>query len=90
MLIALSLVLPLLSAAPEKDVCRARELEARASELQRSGKYKDAEEPLKAALSIWTKHYGPNHIEVLNDEMNLAVSYRRRGDAALSSSSSVS
>ncbi|NMO23004.1 tetratricopeptide repeat protein [Pyxidicoccus fallax] len=78
--IALGLSL-LLAASPQEDAGRARELEARASQLQRAGKYHEAEQPLLEAIALWKRLGGPEHIEVLNDEMNLAVSYRRRGDA---------
>lgn len=76
-------VVILMSVMPARDVSRARDLERRASDLQRAGKYREAEKPLLEAIQLWKRYHGPNNIEVLNDEMNLAVSYRRRGDARL-------
>lgn len=67
----------------EQEAARARELEKEASDLQRAGKYHAAEKPLLEAIGIWKQFPGPGDIEVLNDEMNLAVSYRRRGDGGL-------
>lgn len=67
----------------EKTIQRARSLEQLASDLQRAGKYHEAEEPLRTAIGLWTLLRGPGDIEVLNDEMCLAVSFRRRGDVAL-------
>jgi len=62
---------------------RARALEKQAHSAQRDGRYAAAEKPLLEAIAIWTRLKGPGDVEVLNDEMNLAVSYRRRGDAQL-------
>jgi tetratricopeptide (TPR) repeat protein len=67
---------------PPAETERARSFERQASELQRSGRYLDAEKPLLAAIALWTKYRGADDIEVLNDTMNLAVAYRRHGDAA--------
>jgi Tfp pilus assembly protein PilF len=67
---------------PPAEVQRARSLERQASELQRSGRYLDAEKPLLEAIALWTQYRGADDIEVLNDTMNLAVAYRRHGDAA--------
>lgn len=64
------------------DATTARALEKEASTAQREGRFADAEKPLLAAIAIWTALRGPDDVEVLNDEMNLAVSYRRRGEAA--------
>lgn len=41
----------------------------------------DAEKPLLEAIALWTRYRGADDIEVLNDTMNLAVAYRRYGDA---------
>lgn len=71
-----------LAAMPPEDVARARELETQAHDFQAAGQYAEAEQPLLDAIELWTRHHGPEHIEVLNDEMNLGVSYRRRGDPA--------
>ncbi|WP_223636665.1 tetratricopeptide repeat protein [Corallococcus sp. EGB] len=71
-----------LAAMPPGDVARARELETQAHDSQAAGRYVEAEKPLQEAIELWARHYGPEHIEVLNDEINLGVSYRRRGDAA--------
>ena len=66
-------------AMPKAEVERARQLEQQASELQRAGRYMDAERPLLDAIALWTSYHGPDDIEVLNDTMNLAVAYRRHG-----------
>jgi tetratricopeptide (TPR) repeat protein len=65
-------------------VTRARQLERQASTAQREGRFYDADAPLLAAIALWKTLHGPDHIEVLNDEMNLAVALRRRGEAARS------
>ena len=70
-----------LPAMPAAGVDRARALERQASELQRAGRYLEAEKPLLDAIALWTQYRGANDIEVLNDTMNLAVAYRRHGDA---------
>lgn len=76
-----ALVALVLAAMPPEEVARARELETQARDFQAAGQYSEAEKPLLQAIELWTRHYGPEHIEVLNDEMNLGVSYRRRGEA---------
>lgn len=63
---------------------KARDLEQRASLAQREGRYADADAPLLEAIAIWKRIGGPEHVDVLNDEMNLAVAWRRRGDFARS------
>lgn len=70
-----------LAQAPEQ-VAEARKLERQAGELQRAGKYAEAEKPLQAAIDLWKKARGPDDIEVLTDSMNLAVARRRKGDSA--------
>jgi tetratricopeptide (TPR) repeat protein len=70
-----------LSQTPEQ-VAEARRLEKEGNELQRAGKYAEAERPLQAAIDLWTKARGPDDVEVLNDSMNLAVARRRKGDFA--------
>jgi Flp pilus assembly protein TadD len=60
---------------------RARGLEELAADLQRSGRYREAEEPLQQAIEIWKLLR--NDLEVWNDERCLAISYRRRGDVNL-------
>lgn len=92
MVIATALAVLLMGAAPNPTVpakpmpkaeqARARRLEQHAANLQSAGRYLDAEKPLKEAIALWTKFRGPDDIEVLNDTMNLAVAYRRHGDAA--------
>ncbi len=81
-----SLLLALLLMAaprmPASEVRRARALEEQARAHQQAGRYAEAERPLQDAISLWTKYRGASDIEVLNDSMNLAVAYRRRGDAA--------
>jgi tetratricopeptide (TPR) repeat protein len=77
------LLLAVLLATPSPEIARARSLEETAFDLQRAGKYVEAEKPLEEAIAIWKKLRGPEDIEVLNDEINLAASYRRRGDAML-------
>lgn len=69
-------------AAADADIERARALEHKAHELQRSGHYAEAEQPLVESIKIWKRLRGPRSIDALNDEINLAVSYRRRGEAA--------
>jgi tetratricopeptide (TPR) repeat protein len=64
------------------DISKARELERQASQAQREGRFADADLCLQQAIAIWTRLRGPDDIEVLNDSMNLAVAYRRRGEAA--------
>lgn len=63
---------------------RIEKLAHEAHELQRSGEYARAEEPLQMVVSLSKLLHGASHMETLRAEMNLAVSYRRRGDAALS------
>jgi len=67
----------------QKAIANARRLEDTARELQRAGKFREAEEPLLGAIAIWKLARGPNDIEVLNDEIALAASFRRRGDTEL-------
>ena len=64
------------------DIAQARELERQASQAQREGRYADADAPLEAAIEMWTRLRGPDDVEVLNCQMNLAVAYRRRAEAA--------
>jgi tetratricopeptide (TPR) repeat protein len=64
------------------DIAKARELEGRASKAQREGRYADADAPLEEPIAIWTRLRGPDDVEVLNDQMNLAVAYRCHGEAA--------
>ncbi|MGE6760752.1 tetratricopeptide repeat protein [Corallococcus interemptor] len=71
-----------LAAMPRADAVRARELETQAHELQAAGQYAEAEQPLLEAIELWSRHYGPAHIEVLNDEISLGLSYQRRGEPA--------
>src|SRR5262245_54801808 len=59
---------------------RANALKDEAATLQRAGCYVDAERPLLEAIALWTAARGPDDLEVLASEMNLAVSYRRRGE----------
>ncbi len=59
---------------------RALALKDEAFELQRAGRYLDAEKPLLQAIALWKLARGPQDLEVLAAEMNLAVSYRRRGE----------
>jgi hypothetical protein len=54
----------------EDDAARARALESEASKCQREGRYADAEQPLLAAIEIWSRLFGPDDVEVLNDQMN--------------------
>lgn len=72
-------LLGLATGVPQREVTKARELERRAHDLQKAGRYEEAEKPLLQAAAIWKRYRGGEDIEVLNDEMNLAVSYRRRG-----------
>jgi tetratricopeptide (TPR) repeat protein len=58
----------------------ARSLEAEASKAQKEGRFADAEPPLRRAIAIWTRL--GRELDGLNAEMNLAVSYRRRGEAS--------
>lgn len=69
-------------AAADAGVERARALEQKAHDLQQSGRYAEAEQPLLESIQIWKRLRGPRSIDALNDEINLAVSYRRRGEAA--------
>jgi tetratricopeptide (TPR) repeat protein len=66
-----------------KVLARIEKLALQARELQAAGKYAEAE-PLLTVISLAKLVHGENHPEVLRAEMNLAVSYRRRGDTALS------
>jgi tetratricopeptide (TPR) repeat protein len=70
-----------ISQAPAQ-VDAARKLEKEAAELQRAGKYAEAEKPLQAAIDLWKKARGPDDVEALTDSMNLAVARRRKGDPA--------
>jgi tetratricopeptide (TPR) repeat protein len=63
-------------------VQRARELERAASAAQREGRFADAEASLRDAIAIWEQLFGPDDVDVLNDEMNIAVAWRRAGNAA--------
>jgi tetratricopeptide (TPR) repeat protein len=83
MTVVLPLVLALLAVAPDKGAIAARGLEKRAAQLQREGQYREAEQPLLEAVKFWTKRAGAQSVDVASDEMSLAVSYRRRGDALL-------
>lgn len=76
----LLLTLALLAAAPDKAEAAARALEQKAHELQAAGRYAEAEKPLLEAIELWKKN-GVGNVDQLNDEMNLAVSWRRRGEA---------
>lgn len=67
----------------QQAIARARRLEQQARERQREGKFAEAEEPLLLAMSIWKLVAGPDNIEIINDEVALAASYRRRGDVQL-------
>lgn len=67
----------------QRTIEHARKLEDLATSLQRAGRYHAAEDPLLTAIGLWKLLRGPNDLEVLNDEMCLAVSYRRRGDVDL-------
>jgi tetratricopeptide (TPR) repeat protein len=67
----------------QKAIAKARALEAKASDLQEAGRFTEAEEPLSAAIGMWKLLQGPKGPDTLAAEMNLAVSYRRRGDAKL-------
>lgn len=65
-----------------QEIEHARRLEREAAAAQREGRYADAEAPLEGAIAIWTRLRGADDVEALNDQMNLAVAYRRRGEAA--------
>jgi tetratricopeptide (TPR) repeat protein len=64
------------------EIAKARDIERQASIAQREGRFADAERLLGEAIAIWTRLRGPDDVEVLNDQMNLAVAYRRWGEAA--------
>jgi len=64
-------------------VSEARRFEQSATELQGEGRYREAEAPLREAIRLWKLLRDPLDLEVLNDEMSLAVSFRRRGDVEL-------
>jgi tetratricopeptide (TPR) repeat protein len=78
----IGLMLALMLAQAPEQVDQARKLEQEARELQRAGKYADAEKRLQAAIDLWKKARGPDDVEVLVDSMNLAVARRRKGDFA--------
>jgi len=78
----IGLVLALALAQTPEQVAQARKLERESNELQRAGKYAEAEKPLQAAIDLWRKSRGPDDVEVLNDSMSLAVARRRKGDFA--------
>ncbi|MGA9522052.1 MAG: tetratricopeptide repeat protein [Myxococcaceae bacterium] len=76
-----TVTMTLLLAAPSPELAKAESLEARAHDLQREGRYGEAEAQLKEALAIRKKRQGADHLDVLNAEMNLAVAWRRQGEA---------
>ncbi|HEY8211079.1 MAG TPA: tetratricopeptide repeat protein [Myxococcaceae bacterium] len=77
---AFGLVLALGLSQTPAQVEAIRKLEKEAHELQRAGRYADAEKPLQAAIDLWRKYRGPDDVEVLNDTADLAVAKRRKGD----------
>lgn len=78
-LIALTAGPPQAPQMPQEEIDAARKLEKEANQHQRAGRYAEAEKALLEAIAKWTKWRGPDDVETLNDTMNLAVSYRRRG-----------
>jgi tetratricopeptide (TPR) repeat protein len=76
------LVAALCLAQAPAEVDAARKLERDAAELQRAGRFAEAEKPLVDAVALWTRLRGPDDVEVLADTLSLALAHRRRGDAA--------
>ena len=60
-------------AMSQEQVDAARKLEKESSELQRAGRYADAEKPLQAAIDLWMKYRGPDDVEILQDMIVAAV-----------------
>jgi len=68
-------------AMPQAQIDAAKKLEEEGHELNRLGRYADAEKQFQAAHALWTKYRGPDDVDALNTLSNLAVMKRRKGDA---------
>jgi tetratricopeptide (TPR) repeat protein len=66
-----------------KTIAKIAKLSQDARDLQRSGRYAEAEGPLKLVIDLAKLVHGAKHPLALQAEVNLAVSYRRRGDVDL-------
>ncbi len=73
--------------APSEEVQAAAELNDRAQELYRTGRYAEAEPLYQRSLALREKIFGPMHAEVATSLNNLGLLYRAQGRYAEAESS---
>ena len=66
----------------QQELNEAKELDERAGELYRGGRYAEAIPLAQKALALWEKAQGPDHPAVATSLNNLAVLYREAGQYA--------